>query len=62
MDHHNQLDINEWVKLFKKNFKFTGGEITKEFLMSTGYLEGAHDSICPIYHKILQQNPIWINK
>ena len=46
----------------KKNFKFTGGEITKEFLMSTGYLEGAHDSICPIYHKILQQNPIWINK
>lgn len=42
----------EWVKLFKKTFKFTGGEITGEFLMSTGYLEGAHDPACPIFNKI----------
>lgn len=36
----------EWVKLFKKTFKFTGGEITNEFLMSTNYLPGAHDDDC----------------
>ena len=49
----------EWVKLFKKTFKFTGGEITNEFLMSTGYLEGAHQKNCPIYKKILKEKPKW---
>ena len=42
----------EWVKLFKKTFKFTGGEITNEFLMSIGYLDGAHVPSCPIFKKI----------
>lgn len=36
-----------WVKLFKKHFKFVGGEIVGEFLMSIGILEGAHDMNCP---------------
>lgn len=40
------------MKLFKKTFKFTGGEIVNEFLMSTGYLPGAHDEDCPIYSKL----------
>jgi len=39
----------EWVKLFKKTFKFTGGEITGEFLMSIGYVPGAHRQSCPIF-------------
>ena len=39
---HNKLDKDAWVKLFKQTFKFTGGEITGEFLMSTGFLPGAH--------------------
>lgn len=52
----------EWVKLFKKTFKFTGGEIVNEFLMSIGYLPGAHVKDCPIYAKILQENPIWIEE
>jgi len=42
----------EWTKLFKKTFRFTGGEIVNEFLMSTGYLEGAHSPDCPVYKKI----------
>ena len=42
----------EWVKLFKKTFKFTGGEITNEFLMSTNYLPGAHDDDCYMNRKI----------
>jgi len=59
LDNHHPLSKEEWVKLFKKTFKFTGGEITNEFLMSTGYLEGAHDKKCPIYSKILPFNPKW---
>src|SRR4051794_23060352 len=42
IDQHHPLTKEEWVKLFKQNFRFTGGEIVNEFLMSTGYLPGAH--------------------
>ena len=34
----------------------TIGEITKEFLMSTGYIKGAHRKTCPIFHKINKLN------
>lgn len=44
--------LEEWTKLFKKTFRFTGGEIVKEFLMSTGYLPGAHSPGCPVYERI----------
>lgn len=49
---HHPLTKEEWIKLFKKTFKFTGGEIVNEFLMSTGYLPGAHTPDCPIYKKV----------
>jgi DNA-3-methyladenine glycosylase I len=52
LDKHQVLTLDEWVKLFKNTFKFTGGEITKEFLMSTGYIPGAHIKSCPIFTKI----------
>ena len=52
LDTQGKMDLEQWVKLFKKNFKFTGGEITNEFLMSAGYLEGAHVKSCPIYHQL----------
>ncbi len=45
---NSPLDREAWVELFKKTFKFTGGEITNKFLMSTGYLKGAHDADCPV--------------
>ena len=57
-DHH-PLTKPEWVKIFKKTFKFTGGEITGEFLMSIGFLPGAHREDCPIYKKILKLKPKW---
>jgi DNA-3-methyladenine glycosylase I len=44
--------LEEWTRLFKKTFKFTGGEIVNEFLMSTGYLPGAHSPECPVYERI----------
>lgn len=59
LDHNHPLTREEWVKLFKKTFKFTGGEITYEFLLSTGYLKGAHDETCPVYKEILKYKPKW---
>ena len=44
----SNLNLTNWVVLFKENFKFTGNEITKEFLTSTGYIKGAHIETCPI--------------
>lgn len=49
----------EWVKLFKKTFRFTGGEIVNEFLMSIGYLPGAHTEDCAIYGKVVEAKPLW---
>jgi len=52
LDAHHPRTKEEWVKLFKKTFVFTGGEITGSFLMSTGYLPGAHEEWCPVYRKL----------
>lgn len=60
LDANHPKTKEEWVKLFKKTFKFTGGEITNEFLMSSGYLPGAHGKECPVYEEILRQNPMWM--
>jgi DNA-3-methyladenine glycosylase I len=59
LDSHHPKTRDEWTKLFKKTFKFTGGEIVNEFFMSTGYLEGAHDVSCPVYKKVLRAQPAW---
>jgi DNA-3-methyladenine glycosylase I len=55
LDHHHPQTKAEWVKLFKKTFRFTGGEIVNEFLMSTGYLPGAHMPSCPVYRKLVEK-------
>jgi DNA-3-methyladenine glycosylase I len=60
LDAHHPLTKEEWVKLFKKTFVFTGGEIVNEFLMSTGYLPGAHDPTCPVYTKVASLRPAWM--
>lgn len=59
LDHHHPKTKIEWTQLFKKTFRFTGGEIVNEFLMSTGYLPGAHHPGCPIYKKVLKEKPAW---
>jgi DNA-3-methyladenine glycosylase I len=61
LDAHHPLPLDEWTKLFKKTFVFTGGEIVKEFLMSTGYLPGAHEPDCSIYWKVARLQPAWTN-
>jgi DNA-3-methyladenine glycosylase I len=57
---HHPLAKDEWVKLFKKTFVFTGAEIVNEFLMSTGYLAGAHEASCSIYKTVEMRNPPWV--
>ena len=57
---HHPKPIEAWVKLFRQNFKFTGGEIVNEFLMSIGYLPSAHSKDCKIYKKVLKNNPHWL--
>jgi DNA-3-methyladenine glycosylase I len=59
---HHPKTKAEWVKLFKQTFKFTGGEIVNEFLVSTGYLPGAHHSGCAVYKKVLHTKPMWAKK
>lgn len=59
LDHHHPKTKEEWVKLFKQHFRFTGGEIVNEFLMSTGYLPGAHEPHCIIYKKLMKSKPAW---
>ena len=60
LDAHHPRELAAWVKLFKKTFKFTGPEVVNEFLMSTGYLEGAHRESCPAFKKIAKTSPPWL--
>ena len=59
LDEQHPKTKEDWVKLFKQTFRFTGGEIVNEFLVSSGYLPGAHDTTCPVYKKILLSKPAW---
>lgn len=57
LDANHPLDLDGWKRLFKKTFRFTGGEIVNEFLMSLGYLPGAHQEDCPVMHRIRKAAP-----
>ena len=62
IDFHHPKTKDEWVKIFKNTFRFTGGEIVNEFLMSTGYLPGAHIESCPVYKKVIRAKPVFLRK
>ena len=62
LDAHHPLTKPEWVKLFRRSFKFTGGEIVGEFLMSLGYLPGAHAEECPVHARIRKLAPPWMKQ
>lgn len=59
LEHHHPKTLQEWMKIFKKTFKFTGGEIVNEFLMSIGFLKGAHEESCWVNREIIQHKPMW---
>ncbi len=60
LDLYHPMAKEDWVKLFRSTFKFTGGEITGEFLMSLGYLAGAHREDCPVFRRIAALDPPWM--
>jgi DNA-3-methyladenine glycosylase I len=59
LDAQHPLALADWVRLFRKTFRFTGGEIVNEFLVSTGWLPGAHRPDCPVHARILALDPPW---
>jgi DNA-3-methyladenine glycosylase I len=59
LDAHHPRPLEEWQALFKRTFRFTGGQIVRELLLSTGYLPGAHREDCPAYARVLATNPPW---
>ncbi len=60
LDAHHPRTIEEWVKLFRATFVFTGPEIVREFLVSTGYLPGAHEQSCPVHARVAALAPPWM--
>jgi len=60
IDAHHPRPKEEWVKLFKRRFAFMGGEIVGEFLMSLGYLPGAHREDCPVMARLARLEPPWM--
>jgi DNA-3-methyladenine glycosylase I len=59
LEAHHPRPLLEWTRLFRQTFRFTGGQIVNEFLMSVGYLSGAHEPDCPIFTRILEHSPPW---
>lgn len=57
---HHPRPKEEWVRLFRQTFRFTGGEIVGEFLLSTGFLPGAHTAGCPVYARVVERKPPWL--
>jgi len=60
LDAHHPRSLREWTLLFRQTFRFTGGQIVNEFLMSVGYLPGAHEPDCPVFARILDLSPPWV--
>lgn len=60
LDAHHPRDLAAWRALFRRTFVFTGGEIVREFLVSTGYLPGAHRASCPAHARACAAGPAWM--
>ena len=59
LDAHRPRSAEAWTQLFRRTFRFTGGQIVGEFLMSVGYLPGAHEPDCPAFARVLEFSPPW---
>lgn len=59
LDAHHPRPLEDWTRLFRRTFCFTGTKIVEEFLLSLGYLPGAHEPDCPVYARVLARAPPW---
>jgi len=55
----NAAEIQDWVKIFKKQFKFVGGEIVNEFLMTIGRIGHSHSEDCERYSLYMLSKAKW---
>ena len=62
LDEHHPLARADWVRLFRRTFRFVGVDIVGEFLTGTGYLPDAHARSCPVYARVLASNPPWVRR
>ncbi len=62
LEAHHPLDHAAWTRLFRKTFVFTGPLVVEEFLMSTGWLPGAHSDDCPVQARIVEARPAWLDR
>jgi DNA-3-methyladenine glycosylase I len=60
LEAEHPMPLQDWVKRMRATFVFMGPEVVNEFLMSTGYLPGAHDADCPIGREVAALNPAWM--
>lgn len=60
LEAHHPMTLKQWVKLFRKTFRFTGPEVVNEFLMSIGMLPGGHRADCPAHVRLLPMRPPWL--
>lgn len=60
LDEQHPLPLADWVKRMRATFVFMGPEVVNEFLMSTGYLPGAHDPDCPVGQEVARLSPAWM--
>jgi DNA-3-methyladenine glycosylase I len=59
LEAHHPQPVEAWTQLFRRTFRFTGGQIVGELLISLGYLPGAHEPECPVHARILELSPPW---
>lgn len=59
LDAHHPRGKKAWIRLFKSTFLFMGDEVVGEFLLSLGYLPGAHRADCPVAGRIAALPPPW---
>ena len=57
---HHPRPHEDWLSLFRETFRFMGAEVLREFLLSTGYLPGAHALDCPVHAEIVRTAPPWL--
>ncbi len=57
---HHPRPRADWLRLFRSTFTFMGPEVVGEFLMSIGYLPGAHREDCPVHRRLLALRPAWV--
>jgi DNA-3-methyladenine glycosylase I len=49
-----------WLRLLKRELRFIGPEIAREWLEGTGVLPGAHRPDCPMAARAAASGPLWL--